>query len=399
MKPSFIIIILVVICGSLISGCWNRRELNELAVAVAIGVDKKDEKINLSHQILNVGAISEKGSSYATVNVFQETGESINVMSRKTTTKSTRKLYVGQLQMLVLGEEFAKEGVAKVLDNISRDHEFRSDFFVIIARKGEARDILKVFTPLEKTPATKLKNSLEVSSEVWGETSAVEFRDLTSNVISKGREAVLTGITLEGSTKEGNGISNVSKIFPSARLMYSGLGVFKKDKLIGWLNAKESIGYNFTQGKIKSTVLAQPCPKSSGVVTVELLRTKSKMNAFIEEGKPSVNIFVEADGVVTDAECSLDFTNPSTITQIEDASEAQINNYISSVVRKMQNRYNSDIFGFGELFERKHPRYWKKNKSEWDDVFPTIQVKIHPKVHVRQMYRTTKSIDERIKEQ
>lgn len=399
MKPT-IILFLVVLCSSLITGCWNRRELNELAVAVAVGVDKKDKKIILTDQVLNVAAISgQHGGTYAPVNSFQETGESFQEAARKMTTKSTRKIYVGQLQILVLGEAFAKEGVTKVLDHISRDHEYRSDFYVIVARKTEARDILRVFTPLEKTPATKLKNSLEVSSSVWGQTSAVEFRDFTANIISKGREAVLTGVTVEGSTEKGNGINNVTKIFPGARLKYVGLAVFKKDKLIGWLNEKESIGYNFTQGKIKSTVLAQPCQDSSGEITVELLHTKSRMKAFIEKGKPSVNILVESEGVVTDAQCSLDLTNPSTITQIEEASKAQINNDISSVVRKMQHRYNSDIFGFGELFERKHPKYWEKAKREWDDVFPTIKVKIQTKVNVKQMFRTTKSIDERIKEQ
>lgn len=374
--------------------------MNELAVSVAVGVDKEDDKIILSDQVLNAGAISGQNgrSSFAPVNLFMETGESFQEAARKMTTKSTRKIYVGQLQMLVFGESFAKEGVAKVLDHISRDHEYRNDFFVIIARKSEARDLLKVLTPLEKTPATKLKNSLEVSSRVWGETSAVEFRDFTSHVISKGREAVLTGVTVDGSIEKGNGISNLNKSYPDARLKFAGLAVFKKDKLIGWLNEKESIGYNFTQGNIRSSVLNPSCQADSGVVTVELLRTKSRMNASIEKGKPAVTITVEAEGVVTDAQCPLDLTNPSTIAQIEDASKTQINHYISSVVRKMQKKYNSDIFGFGELFERKHPGYWKKAKREWDSVFPVIQVHIQTKVNVKQMFKTTKSIDVRMKE-
>ncbi|TCM99037.1 spore germination protein KC [Paenibacillus sp. BK033] len=397
-----IIVLVAAMSCFMLSGCWNRRELNELAVSVAVGVDKKGDGIILSDQILNAGAISgqsNRSSTSAPVNLFQESGGSFQEAARKMTRRSTRKIYVGQLQMLILGEDFAREGVTKVLDHISRDHEYRSDFYVIVARETEARDVLRISTPLEKTPATKLKNSLEVSAKAWGGTTAVEFRDFTSNLISKSREAVLTGLRLEGSFEKGNNLSNTTKVFPSARLVFAGLAVFKKDKLIGWLDEKESFGYNFTQGKITSTSLLQPCPDSDRKLTVELVRTKSKMKAFIKDGKPLVQIDVKADGIVTDAQCPLDFTKPETITQIENNSNAQIKSYISSAVQKMQSsRYNSDIFGFGALFERKYPKYWKKAKSEWDSVFPTIQIKIQPKVNVKQMFKTTKSFSERMKE-
>ncbi len=46
-----------VICMTLVAGCWNRRELNDLAVSVAIGVDKKGNQLLLSYQIVNTGAI------------------------------------------------------------------------------------------------------------------------------------------------------------------------------------------------------------------------------------------------------------------------------------------------------------------------------------------------------
>lgn len=398
MRNSFLIL-LCLLCLPIISGCWNRRELNELAVSVAVGIDKSDKGIILSDQILNTSAISGKRpAAYAPVNLFQETGQSFQEAARRMTRKSTRKIYVGQLQMLVLGEDFAKEGVAKVLDHITRDHEYRNDFYVVIARNSEARDILKVLTPLERTPATKLKNSLEVSSRAWGASTAVEFWKFTSSIISKGKEAVLTGVKVEGSDAKGNTGENVNMILPSARLTYAGLAVFKKDKLIGWLNEKESLGYNFTQGNIKSVSLLQSCPDSSHVMTVELLQTNSKMKALLDNGKPTIHIAVQAEGVVTDAQCPLDFMDPVTVTQIEEISNAQIKSYINSAVRKMQNRYNSDIFGFGEQFERKYPRYWKQVKGRWYDVFPDVDVKIETKVNVEKMFKTTKSFDERMKE-
>ncbi|MGO4275203.1 Ger(x)C family spore germination protein, partial [Paenibacillus sp. TAF58] len=76
----------------------------------------------LSNQILNTGAISGKeggSSSLAPVTFFREKGDGFQEAARRMTTRSTRKIYVGQMQILIFGEKFAREGVGRVLDHIS----------------------------------------------------------------------------------------------------------------------------------------------------------------------------------------------------------------------------------------------------------------------------------------
>jgi spore germination protein KC len=387
---------------AMVTGCWNRRELNDLAVAVALGVDQKGNKLLLSNQMLNPGAIAGKeggASPFAPVTLFQTSGGGLQEASRKMTIVSTRKIYVGQIQMIILGEEFARKGVGKVLDYLSRDHEYRKDFYVVIARGAEAQDILKVFTPLEKTPASKLRTSLETSSKVWGSTAAIKIDDLISAIISIGKEAVLTGVVVTGDTRIGNDKKNVEKILAPSSLKYSGLAVFKKDKLVGWLNEKESKGYNYTQGKIKSTTILLACPEEKNKkLAVELLRTKSETKVTMKENKPIIHIKLKTEGVVTDAQCEMDFTKPATISEYERLTESNIEASIRSVVKKMQNKYKSDIFGFGEVVERKYPRYWESVKSEWDQVFTTLQVNIQAESKIQRMFKTTKSFSERMEE-
>lgn len=114
-----------------LTGCWNRRELNELAIAVAMGVDKKDNDYLVSIQIVNPGAVAAQraGTDTAPVITYSTQGTSIFEALRRTTTKSPRKIYLSHMQVIVLGKEVAEEGIAKVLDFLSRDHEFRTDFF------------------------------------------------------------------------------------------------------------------------------------------------------------------------------------------------------------------------------------------------------------------------------
>lgn len=392
----------IFLCIAMVTGCWDRRELSELAVSVAIGVDQKGNHILLTNQLLNPGAIAGKeggASPLAPVTLFQESGGGLQEASRKMTIVSTRKIYVGQIQMVIFGEEFARKGMGKVLDYLSRDHEYRKDFYVVIARGTEAQDILKVFTPLEKTPASKMSKSLESSSNVWGSTAAVKLDELVSAVISKGKEAVLTGIVVTGDSRIGNDKKNVEKILSPTKLKYSGLAVFKKDKLVGWLNEKESKGYNYTQGKIKSTTMILACPdKKNKKIAVEVLRTKSEMKATMKASKPVIHIKVKIEGVVTDAQCEMDFTKPATISELERLTQSKIEASIASVVKKMQNKYKSDIFGFGEVVERKYPQYWESVKSSWDQVFSNIQVNVQVESKIQKMFKTTKSFSERMGE-
>lgn len=388
------------LCMALVSGCWNRRELNDLAVAVALGVDQKGNKLLLSNQMLNPGAITGKeggASLLAPVTLFQTSGGGLQEASRKMTIVSTRKIYVGQIQMIILGEEFARKGVAKVLDYLSRDHEYRKDFYVVIARGAEAQDILKVFTPLEKTPASKMSASLETSSKVWGSTAAIKIDELISAIISKGKEAVLTGIVVAGDTGIGNDKKNVEKISVPSSLKYSGLAVFKKDKLVGWLNEKESKGYNYTQGKIKSTTILLACPEEKNKkLAVELLRTKSETKVTMKENKPTIHIKLKTEGVAADAQCARDFAKPATISELERLTQNNIKASIMSAVKKTQNVYKSDIFGFGEAVERKYPQYWESVKSDWDQVFSNMQVVVQVESKIHTMFKTTKSFSERM---
>ncbi|MBH9787576.1 Ger(x)C family spore germination protein, partial [Clostridioides difficile] len=46
-------ICLLCILTLLLSGCWSKRELNELAIVVALGIDKIDEEYEITVQIVD----------------------------------------------------------------------------------------------------------------------------------------------------------------------------------------------------------------------------------------------------------------------------------------------------------------------------------------------------------
>ncbi|WP_199615164.1 Ger(x)C family spore germination protein [Paenibacillus alkalitolerans] len=403
MKKTCLLILCSVVAAAAVSGCWNRRELNDLAVTTAIGLDKgKGDNIILTDQLLHAEEISPVkgggGGQRAPVFLIEETGVGVQQAARKMTMNVSKKIFVGHLQLLVIGEELARAGIVESLEHFTRDHEYRRDFYVIVAKGTTAKNILKVFTPFEAIPANKLRDSLESSANVWGASAAVKIDELLSMLIAKGREPVLTGVTVEGNTEQGAIKENVERIFVPANLEYTGLAVFKNDKLVGWLNQRESKGVNHVRGEVQSTTVAIACPGRDEETTVELIRTNASTRTKLKRGNPVIQVNVSGEANISDAQCPIDLSKPDVIRDLEKLVNKAIKETIESSVKTMQKKYKSDIFGFGSAVERSHPKYWYKVENKWDDIFPEVRVNVAVDIKIREIYKTRRSLAERTKE-
>ncbi|TFB22154.1 Ger(x)C family spore germination protein [Filobacillus milosensis] len=274
----FIVLFLIII--PILSGCWNSRELDDLSISNAIGVDKINGEYMFTTQIINPSELSKNVAGKRTViTTIDETGETIFQAWRKLTTESKSKLYFSHVRVLVIGEETAREGISEILDVLLRDHDFRSDFLLVVAKDHTANDVLSVLTTLNVIPGDKMFEALTSSSEHYGTTSEIPLDKFITDLMSKGKNPITTGVLITGKVEEGRYTSKYEDIKPEVTLKYGTLGAFKEDKLIGWMNEEQSRGYNFAVGNIKSTLLNTPCVNNEGVMGIEVIRTKAKMSA------------------------------------------------------------------------------------------------------------------------
>lgn len=370
----------------LLTGCWNRRELNELSILLGLGIDKEKEQYLITAQVVNPSEIASKqgGSGKAPVVVYQGKGETLFEAIRKITTVAPRKLYFAHLRILVFGEELAKEGIGELIDLLLRNSEVRNDFYITVSKESRAADILKVLTPLEKIPANSLFASLETSSKAWAPTEGVTLDKLTSNMVSDGMNPILTGIEIKGNVQDGEMTKNLEQTKPKTFLQYKGLAIFIQDKLIGWLNESESRAVHYAFGKVKSSVGYIKCPQG-GKVVIEVFRTKAKLNSELYEGEPYGSVNVKVQGNVGEVECrGLDLTKPQSISYLEKESEKTLTENIKSTIKHVQRNFRSDIFGFGEALYRSEPDYWNKHKKDWDQIFSQMPVTVKVEMNIRQ---------------
>lgn len=387
----------IIFISLLLTGCWDKREINDLAIATAISIDKKDDEYHVAAQVVLPTELSMKGGMGSSpVTLYEASGKSVNEAIRKLTQVSPRIIYLGHLRVVVISEELAKEGIATTVDFLSRGWELRSDFYMIVSKGRDAKEILNVQTSLEQIPSNELYNILHTSEANYSSTVAVNFFELKTNLERDGKEGVLTGVEILGDPKKGSSKQNVEMIIPDAKIKFKELAVFKKDKLVGWLDEQESRGFNEATNQVKSTIGLVSCP-DGGEVSIHTKKYNSKIKSKTTSNNPEIEIKVNIVANLGEVSCDIDLTKEKTIEMLQKEYEKVVKNDIQETIKVVQQKYQSDIFGFGAAIYKSNPQQWKKVKDNWDEIFAELPVSVEVKVQISHFGSVLNPIDKKEK--
>ncbi len=361
-------IILLIALSLLLSGCWNRRELSNLSIMQAIGIDKtEDGQISITVQILKPGSIKSKNSEDdKATTTLTVTGKTIQEAFRNATTEADRKLYGAHVKVVVIGEETAKMGIAPLLDLFNRDHEDRRTRFMFIAH-GKAKDVLETENPQEKIPAKAIE-SLAKATTSTSQIPKVILNDVLKTIASKTSAPFIPGIEVIEEKK-----AEKSK----KKLKLEGTAVFKEDKLIGWLDKKETRGLLWILGQVKSGILIVNSPSDEDkYVSLEIIRASSKVKPKFMDDRFIMNVKVTETGNFSEQFSGARLTTPETFKQLEEKQKAAIHEEINAVIYKAQKELGVDIFKFGEAVHREYPQEWKELKTRWAEEFTNLDINV-----------------------
>lgn len=380
----------------LLMGCWSKTELNDLAIVLAMAIDKSEEGYLISVQIINPSEIAaQTQTSETSVTTYSASGETVFEATRKLTQQVPGDIYFAHLRVVIFGEELAKEGIRKPLDFLSRNHEMRTDFYILVSKDGPAKPLLKILTSLERIPANSMYDSLQMSEKRWAPTKGMTLDQLISDLIKKGKHPILTGIYIEGDADIGNSLKNVEEIEPPAMIILDHLAAFYNDQLVGWLNQDESKGYNYILGDVKDTIGTIPCSEGDNEnISLEVMRENTNLKGTVKNGEPEINIHLKIEANVGDVECTIDILNPKVIKELEKKAAKEVEDRIEKAIKKAQSELKSDIFGFGSAIHRSDPKAWKLLKDEWDARFPDLSVTSKVDFKIRHLGTITESFQD-----
>lgn len=355
----------------LLAGCWDRVEINDLALVLAAGIDRaKDGRIELSVQLAMPKALggggkeNNRSSSKSTI-VVEATGITIFDAMSRLQAKLSRRISWGLNQAIVFGKRIAEEGIRNHIDFITRHPSPRMNAYVFVS-KGKPVDILKVIPNLEQSSTDIM---VELTKFEAGISATV--LDLIQMLDSDAGAAALSWIDVEQEAENKLGIK------------LNGTAVFKGDKMVGQVYDKIFRGVIWFKRELQSIAVTIQPKNADGLISFNLYRSRTALLPKIQDGrwKIAVKNFMEFEAV--ENETTLDLMDIDTTTELEKQLEQKIDRQILTTLTKVQKEMGADILDFAEAFHSKFPKEWAKAKAQWHEIFPNVNIEVVSKAYIR----------------
>lgn len=338
-------IIVLVLCLFL-TGCYNYKELNKIAIVSSISIDKKDNNYLVSAQVLNVKPKDDNNSS--NVIVYEEEGKTIEEALRNITKKSNKKLYGGHLSKLVISEEVAKDGIIDIVDLFQRLPEIKDEFTITISKGIDANKVIKIMTSPESIPADFVKNVIDSADVDSALTHSSKLDEFVSLYLKKYIDPVITILEVKNYKKQGTTLKNNESTYPDTKIVLDYVGITYKGKLEDYLDKDETIGYNFIRNNIDQMIIPIKCDKDN-YASISILDSKTKVKI---DKNYNITLNISNKASLNEYNCS----NKINKRKLEQDTNKMIKKYINKALKRQESS-KSEFLGLKRYIYLKYPKY------------------------------------------
>ena len=367
---------MIIISGLVLSGCLGKREINDLAIVMAVGIDKgEDGLVKITAQIVRpadsrgqTGAPS--GQTGDPIWSASSEGETLFEAIRNLSTFSSRRVFWAHNYAIVINEDYAKDGISEVVDFFTRNPELRMRTWVMVTPEKASR-LVSTLTGLEVIPGEAL-DKLFRYTRISVQAPKTQMIDVQAALTNEYVEPVIARVRL---TKKGVSNKKPGESGAIEQVELAGAGAFKGDKLVGIIEPEEMKGMLPFIEKMETGLVVLQCPTDDKKkLSVELENHRFKITPKYKEEMPEFDIHYSVTGSIVEGDCVLTIKDRPKIKGLEKQMETQLKDQIETIVQKAQKDYQSDFLEFGNIFNNHYPAEWKNIKSRWEAVFPEVKV-------------------------
>ncbi|GKV56587.1 germination protein GerC [Sporosarcina sp. NCCP-2222] len=245
MRDKWLIILLPSL--ALLSGCWDKIELEERGYAVVLGLDKSEEDhmVDVTFQIENpqVGSTSQSvAQNEPPSDILTITATDIISAKELANSIVSREIDLSQLQTIIIGEEFARSDYFNnIIGSSVRDPEIRRKMMLIVSKEKASEFIHSNHSKLETRP----HKYYSFMRDRWKDTGYVPLSDLNRYFQ---RTANALFLVIYASTEKEPEIRKSSDNYKAGQVPQEagdpaqmiGSAVFQNGKMIGTLTGEET---------------------------------------------------------------------------------------------------------------------------------------------------------------
>lgn len=345
MKKILIIILTLLLC----TGCFDYKEINDLAIINAIGVDYENDEYVITLEILNdqIDKDSSKITSYTKVGH----GKNLTSAIENAADKLSKQLIFNHIKLMILSKSIIEEKFENIIDLFLRNTYFRENFYVISATKNKPETLLNHTTneaPIASTAITDTLESIRYSSNT---NVLKKFDEIVEEVITYGIDTCFSNITLKDN-----------------EFIVDGMSIFNNYSYKSNLNNEYVKIYNLLTDNFDRPTYTINYDNLSFTTAIN----NGKINTEIKNG--TINATGNLMGRIIDNDPKYNIRDPKNLERIDNDFTNLLNKKISEFIKVLQDN-NSDILGITR-------NYYKKTRTKDKDYWLKLNIKSNIKFNI-----------------
>ncbi len=345
MKKILIIILTLLLC----TGCFDYKEINDLAIINAIGVDYENDEYVITLEILNdqIDKDSSKITSYTKVGH----GKNLTSAIENAADKLSKQLIFNHIKLMILSKSIIEEKFENIIDLFLRNTYFRENFYVISATKNKPETLLNHTTneaPIASTAITDTLESIRYSSNT---NVLKKFDEMVEEVITYGIDTCFSNITLKDN-----------------EFIVDGMSIFNNYSYKSNLNNEYVKIYNLLTDNFDRPTYTINYDNLSFTTAIN----NGKINAEIKSG--TINVTGNLMGRIIDNAPKYNIRDPKNLERIDNDFTNLLNKKIPEFIKVLQDN-NSDILGITR-------NYYKKTRTKDKDYWLKLDIKSNIKFNI-----------------
>lgn len=332
MKKILIIILTLLIC----TGCYDYKEINDLAIISAIGIDYENDEYIITLEILNDQI--DKASSKITSYTKTGSGKTLTSAIENAADKLSKELIFNHIKLMILSKSIVETKFDNIIDLFLRNTYFRENFYVISSTDTKPEDLLNHTTNESPIASTAITDTLESISYSSNTNILKKFDEIIEEVITYGIDTCFSNITLKND-----------------EFIVDGMAIFNNYDYIGNLDNEYVKIYNLLTDNFDRPTYTINYDNLSFTVAIN----NGKLNTEIKKG--TINVTGNLMGRILDNDPKFNIRDPKNLEKIDNDFTNLLNDKIKEFIKILQDN-NCDILGITKNYYKKTRT---KNKNYW----------------------------------
>lgn len=352
-------IIIIFILG--FSNSYTSLNIDRLAYVLAIGIDTaSDNKLEVSFQFSEPIASTESGPSSKTSPILNTvTASSLSNAINLVNGYIGKEINMSHCKVIIFSEEIAEQGIKDEIYTLINDTQVRPSSNIVIS-KCSAKYYMNQTNPELEILLSKYYETFTDSSKYTGympdATIGGFFNSLTCG--NSQPYGILGGVQLDTNNQQNEEInsqkdysvkSNSSSISGQNGAENIGVAVFKDDKLVGELDALETIAFLNIKNQIERFLISVPDPENNNNYLDIYISPIKRTNITVDTSTPTPHIKVDFSfsGRIYSMTDNSKYLSPEVLEEISKSCNSYLDNVFTEYLYRTAKEFESDINNIG----------------------------------------------------